>query len=217
MGEIKGFIKYPRKNYDKESAKLRKQHWEEFISLLPEEELRMQGARCMDCGTPFCQFGCPIDSIIPDWNDLVYRGQWQEALKRLIKTNNFPEFTGRLCPALCENSCVLAINRPAVAIKNIEISIVEKGYGMGWLKPQPPSQRTGKTVAIIGSGPSGLACADQLNKAGHTVTVFEKNEDIGGILTFGIPSFKLEKWVVQRRVKLMKDEGVIFKTALKRI
>jgi len=181
---------------------------------MPEEELRHQGARCMDCGVPFCQSGCPINNIIPDWNDLVYKNQWREAIERLHKTNNFPEFTGRICPAPCENACVLAINESPVTIKNIEVSIVEKAYKEGWIKPVPPKLRTGKTVAVVGSGPSGLACADQLNKAGHTVTVFEKNEVLGGLLTLGIPDFKLEKNVVERRLKRMAQEGVKFKTGV---
>lgn len=212
MGDIQGFIKYSRKDFSKEAVDERKQHWKEFVRLFPAEDIKTQGARCMDCGIPFCQSGCPIDNIIPDWNDLVYRNQWHEALLRLHKTNNFPEFTGRICPAPCENSCVLTINKPAVTIKNIELSIIEKAFEIGAVKPQPPRYRTGRTAAIVGSGPAGLAAADQLNKLGHTVTVFEKNEDIGGLLTFGIPDFKLEKWVVQRRVELMADEGVIFKS-----
>ena len=192
MGDAKGFMKYPRQDLKKEPAPERIRHFKEFYKEMPEEELRHQGARCMDCGVPFCQSGCPIGNIIPDWNDLVYKDKWKEAIERLHKTNNFPEFTGRVCPAPCENSCVLAINSPAVTIKNIEVSIVEKAYKEGWIKPQPPKHRSGKTVAVIGSGPSGLACADQLNKAGHTVTVYEKNEVLGGLLTLGIPDFKME-------------------------
>lgn len=211
MGDVKGFMKYSRKDFKKEPATDRVRHWKEFYLKMPEDDLKTQGARCMDCGVPFCQDGCPIGNIIPDWNDLVYRDRWQEAIERLHKTNNFPEFTGRVCPAPCENSCVLAINEPAVTIKNIEVSIVEKAYDEGWIKPQPPKKRTGKKVAVVGSGPAGLACADQLNKAGHTVTVFEKNEVFGGLLTLGIPDFKMEKWVVERRLKRMADEGVKFK------
>ncbi len=211
MGDSKGFMKYPRQDFKKEPAKERIRHWKEFYLEMPEEKLKLQGGRCMDCGVPFCQSGCPIGNIIPDWNDLVYRNRWQEAVERLHKTNNFPEFTGRVCPAPCENSCVLAINEPAVTIKNIEVSIIEKAYKEGWVKPQPPKKRSGKKVAVVGSGPSGLACADQLNKAGHLVTVYEKNEAIGGLLTLGIPDFKLEKWVVERRVKRMEEEGVKFK------
>ncbi len=211
MGDSKGFMKYPRQDFKKEPTKERIRHWKEFYLEMPEEKLKLQGGRCMDCGVPFCQSGCPIGNIIPDWNDLVYRNRWQEAVERLHKTNNFPEFTGRVCPAPCENSCVLAINEPAVTIKNIEVSIIEKAYKEGWVKPQPPKKRSGKKVAVVGSGPSGLACADQLNKAGHSVTVYEKNEVIGGLLILGIPDFKLEKWVVERRVKRMEEEGVKFK------
>lgn len=212
MGDITGFMKYTRKDFDKQAIEERVKHWHEFYKEMPEEELRKQGARCMDCGVPFCQSGCPIGNIIPDWNDLVYRNEWKAAIERLHKTNNFPEFTGRICPAPCENSCVLAINQPAVTIKNIEVSIVERAYKEGWIKPQPPKIRTGKRAAVIGSGPAGLACADQLNKMGHTVTVYEKNEVLGGLLTLGIPDFKLEKSVVERRLKRMAEEGVKFKT-----
>ncbi len=212
MGEVKGFLKYVRRDFDKEPIPVRLRHWKEFVIYPPEAELRRQGARCMDCGIPFCHSGCPIGNLIPDWNDLVYRGRWKEALERLLKTNNFPEFTGRVCPAPCEASCVLGINEPAVSIKNIEVSIINKGYKEGWLSPQPPRHRTGKKVAVIGSGPSGLACADQLNKKGHKVTVYEKNEAIGGLLRFGIPDFKLEKHIIERRVQRMAGEGVIFKT-----
>jgi glutamate synthase (NADPH/NADH) small chain len=212
MGDVKGFMKYKREDFHKEPAPERVRHWKEFYLKMPEEDLKKQGARCMDCGVPFCQNGCPIGNIIPDWNDLVFKGRWQEAMERLAKTNNFPEFTGRVCPAPCENSCVLAINEPAVTIKNIEVSIVEKAYEQGWLKPQPPKHRFDKKVAAVGSGPSGLACADQLNKFGYHVTVYEKNEHLGGILTLGIPDFKMEKWVVERRLKRMAQEGVKFKT-----
>jgi len=212
MGDIKGFMKYDRKDFKKQPVEERKKHWQEFYKEMPEEELRQQGARCMDCGVPFCQSGCPIGNIIPDWNDLVYRDRWKEAIERLHKTNNFPEFTGRICPAPCENACVLAINQPAVTIKNIEVSIVEKAYEEGWIKPQAPKHRSGQKVAVVGSGPSGLACADQLNKAGYAVTVYEKNEVLGGLLTLGIPEFKMEKWVVERRLKRMSAEGIKFKT-----
>lgn len=212
MGDITGFMKYPRQDFKKEPAPDRIKHWKEFYKPMPEDELRSQGARCMDCGVPFCQAGCPINNIIPDWNDLVYRDRWKEAIERLHKTNNFPEFTGRICPAPCENACVLAINQPAVTIKNIEVSIIEKAYQEGWVKAQPPKHRTDKKVAVVGSGPAGLACADQLNKAGHHVTVYEKNEALGGLLTLGIPDFKMEKWVVERRLKRMAQEGVTFKT-----
>lgn len=212
MGEVTGFMKYGRKDFDKEPAADRVKHWKEFIQPMPEQDLRTQGARCMDCGVPFCQSGCPIGNIIPDWNDLVYRDNWKEAIERLHKTNNFPEFTGRVCPAPCENACVLAINNPAVTIKNIEVSIVEKAYDEGWIKAQAPKIRSEFKVAVVGSGPSGLACADQLNKMGHQVTVYEKNEVLGGLLTLGIPEFKMEKWVVERRLKKMSQEGVKFKT-----
>lgn len=210
MGDVKGFLKYKAFDFKKEKVESRKTHWNEFVEPLPEEELRTQGARCMDCGIPFCQSGCPTNNIIPDWNDLVYKGNWHEAFKRLNRTNNFPEFTGRVCPAPCENSCVLAINKPAVTIKNIEVSIIERAFQEGWITPKPPENRTGKKIAIVGSGPAGLACADELNKKGHSITVFEKNEFIGGLLTLGIPNFKLEKDIVNRRVNLMKSEGIEF-------
>ena len=212
MGNPTGFMKYDRQDFGKESAQERIKHYNEFTKYLPESDMQTQGARCMECGIPFCHWGCPIGNLIPDWNDLVYKGKWEEAIKYLQETNNFPEFTGRICPAPCENSCVLSIHAPAVSIKNIEISIIEKAFKENWIKPNLPKKRSGKMVAIIGSGPSGLACADQLNKAGHLVTVFEKNEDIGGLLRFGIPDFKLEKKIVQRRVNIMQEEGVQFKT-----
>jgi len=211
MGDVKGFLKYKKFDFKKEEIENRLNHWNEFTISLPEEELRTQGARCMDCGIPFCQSGCPIGNIIPDWNDLVYKGNWEEAFKRLNRTNNFPEFTGRVCPAPCENSCTLAINKDAVTIKNIEVSIIEKAFNEGWIKATPPEPRSGKKIAIVGSGPAGLACADELNKKSHSVTVFEKNEFVGGLLTLGIPNFKLDKGIVQRRVDLMKAEGVDFK------
>ncbi|MCK5013895.1 MAG: glutamate synthase subunit beta [Candidatus Omnitrophica bacterium] len=212
MGDVTGFMKYDRKDFEKQPVEARLKHWDEFNKDIPEETLKIQGARCMDCGIPFCQQGCPIGNIIPDWNDFVFRGLWEAALKRLWKTNNFPEFTGRVCPAPCESACVLGINDPAVTIKNIEVSIIEKAYKEGWVKPMPPKVRTWKTVAVIGSGPAGLACADQLNKFGHTVTVYEKDEVPGGLLSLGIPDFKLEKTVVERRLKYMEKEGVKFKT-----
>jgi len=210
MGEIKGFMKYDRQDYTRDAVGERIKNYKEFTHLPCEKDLKAQGARCMDCGVPFCQSGCPIGNIIPDWNDLIYRGRWQEALERLHKTNNFPEFTGRVCPAPCENSCVLGINNPPVTIKNIELAIIEQGYAQGWIKAAPPKNRTGKKVAVIGSGPAGLACADQLNHKGHQVTVYEKNEVIGGLLSLGIPDFKLEKSVVSRRVERMREEGVAF-------
>ena len=188
---------------------------------MDEEKLRQQGARCMDCGVPFCHTGtllngmaagCPINNLIPEWNDLVYRDLWREALERLLKTNNFPEFTGRVCPAPCEGSCVLAISEPAVTIKSIECAIIDKGFEMGWIVPEPPDERTGKKVAVVGSGPAGLACAAQLNRAGHWVTVFERDDRIGGLLMYGIPNMKLDKRTVQRRIDLMAEEGVTFVT-----
>ncbi|MBF0522245.1 MAG: glutamate synthase subunit beta [Candidatus Omnitrophica bacterium] len=212
MGEVKGFLKYNREIPGDQAVEERLKHWNEFHLSLSEESLAKQGARCMDCGVPFCHWACPIGNIIPDWNELVYRGRWKDALERLWKTNNFPEFTGRICPAPCENSCVLGINNPAVTIKNIEVQIIEKAYQEGWVALRPPKARTGKKVAVVGSGPSGLACADDLNRKGHTVTVFEKNEMLGGLLTLGIPTFKLEKSVVERRLNVMDQEGVKFKT-----
>ncbi len=212
MGDVTGFMKYDRKDFQKQPVKERIKHWKEFNKKMPEETLKTQGARCMDCGIPFCQQGCPIGNIIPDWNDFVFRGQWEDAHKRLAKTNNFPEFTGRVCPAPCEAACVLGINNPPVTIKNIEVSVIERAYKEGWVKADPPKMRTGKTVAVIGSGPAGLACADQLNKKGHTVVVYEKNEVLGGLLARGIPDFKLEKSVIDRRLKYMEKEGVKFKT-----
>lgn len=214
MGDARGFMKFTRVDFGKEKPLERVKHWREFTQFLPEEELKKQGARCMDCGVPFCMSGCPIGNVIPDWNDLVFNNRWEEAIERLQRTNNFPEFTGRVCPAPCENSCVLGINEPPVTIKNIEVSIVEHAYGQNWLKPQPPKHRTGKKVGVIGSGPAGLACADQLNKAGHTVTVYEKSAVLGGLLALGIPDFKLEKSIVERRLDRMRAEGVIFKTGV---
>ncbi len=211
MGEVKGFLKYDREHFEKQSIAERLKHWNEFYIYPEESFLKQQGARCMDCGIPFCQWGCPIGNIIPDWNDLVYKDRWQEAFERLQKTNNFPEFTGRVCPAPCENSCVLGITDPAVTIKNIELSIVEKAYKENWIKPRAPKVRSGKKVAVVGSGPAGLACADQLNQMGHNVVVYEKNEVVGGLLALGIPDFKLEKKIIERRVERMKKEGVQFK------
>ena len=214
MGEVKGFLKYPRQEYTKEVPEARLKHWDEFVTLPAEKDLQKQGGRCMDCGIPFCQWGCPIGNIIPSWNDLVNKNNWKDALDLLHKTNNFPEFTGRICPAPCENSCTLAITDPAVTIKNIELSIIEHGYTHNLVKDEAVRQRTGKKVAVVGSGPSGLACADQLNKKGHKVTVYEKNDFVGGLLTLGIPNYKLEKSVVERRIKRMEREGVTFKTGV---
>jgi len=212
MGQIKGFLDYQRKNPGKQPVDKRIKHWDEFTDFLSDKELKEQAARCMDCGTPFCHWSCPVINVIPDFNDFVYRNRWEDAYNVLKNTNNFPEFTGRICPAPCESSCVLGITDPAVTIKNIELTIIEKAYEKGWVKPRPPKIRTGKKVAIVGSGPSGLACADQLNKAGHKVTVFEKNELVGGLLTIGIPTFKLNKHIVERRINLMIKEGIEFKT-----
>jgi glutamate synthase (NADPH/NADH) small chain len=221
MGKPTGFIVFERELPSDRDPLERVKDWKEIHLHLPEDRLKKQGARCMDCGIPFCHSGslisgmasgCPINNLIPEWNDLVFRGLWQEALDRLHKTNNFPEFTGRVCPAPCEGSCVLGINNPPVTIKNIEVSIIDKGWEEGWVKPEPPQTRTGKKVAIIGSGPAGLSAAAQLNKAGHLVTVFERADRPGGLLMYGIPNMKLDKnEVVLRRVKLLEDEGVIFK------
>ena len=221
MGKPTGFIEYLREIPLDRSALERIKDWNEFHFHMPEDKLRTQGARCMDCGIPFCHTGqlisgmasgCPINNLIPEWNDLVYRGLWHEALERLHKTNNFPEFTGRVCPAPCEGSCVLGIHSPPVTIKNIEASIADRGWDEGWITAEPPAIRTGKKVAVVGSGPAGLCAAAQLNKAGHTVTVFERADRIGGLLMYGIPNMKLDKAQVQRRVDLMAAEGVTFKT-----
>ncbi|HEY3268838.1 MAG TPA: glutamate synthase subunit beta [Armatimonadota bacterium] len=221
MGKPTGFMEYPRQLPMYRPVAERIHDWNEFSGRHPDEALRTQGARCMDCGTPFCQTGmmlsgmasgCPVNNLIPEWNDLVYRGLWRQALERLHRTNNFPEFTGRVCPAPCEKACVLGITDPPVTIKNIEASIIDKGFDEGWVVPSPPSRRTGFQVAVVGSGPSGLACAAQLNRAGHDVTVFERADRIGGLLMYGIPNMKLDKGVVQRRVDLLEAEGVRFVT-----
>jgi glutamate synthase (NADPH/NADH) small chain len=219
MGKLTGFMDYTRAVSAARPPAERVADWVEFHGHLPESDLREQGARCMDCGVPFCHTGkviagaasgCPINNLIPEWNDLVYHGRWRDALDRLHQTNNFPEFTGRVCPAPCEGSCVLGINDSPVAIKNIEQAIIDRGFESGWVVPQRPGPRTGKSVAIVGSGPAGLACAAQLNKAGHWVTVFERADRIGGLLVYGIPNMKLEKGVVQRRIDLMSEEGIRF-------
>ncbi|HZY89223.1 MAG TPA: glutamate synthase subunit beta, partial [Gemmataceae bacterium] len=221
MGKPTGFLEFPRELPLVEAPAERVRHWSEFHAHADDMLLRKQGARCMDCGVPFCHTGtllegmasgCPINNLIPEWNDLVYRGLWQEALERLHKTNNFPEFTGRVCPAPCEGSCVLGISEPPVTIKNIECSIIDRAFEEGRVRPEPPEKRTGKKVAVVGSGPAGLAAAAQLNRAGHAVTVFERADRIGGLLTYGIPNMKLDKAVVQRRVDLMEAEGVAFVT-----
>ena len=213
MGKDTGFKEYPRTAVPYQDPLIRLSHYGEFLQPVPEPHLATQGARCMDCGVPFCQSddGCPIDNLIPEWNDLVYQGRWREALRRLERTNNFPEFTGRVCPAPCEGACVLGITDPAVTIKNIENAIVDRGFEEGWIVPRPPATRTGKSVAIVGSGPAGLAAAAQLNSVGHSVTVFEREDRIGGLLMYGIPNMKLDKReVVDRRIDLMRAEGIEF-------
>lgn len=212
MGKPGGFKEYRRKTHNYEPVEKRITNYLEFMVSMSKEELETQCARCMDCGTPFCHPNCPLHNIPPDFNDHVYHGRWKEALKSLLGTNNFPEFTGRVCPALCESGCVLGIIDDPVSIKNIELSIIEQAYKEGWIKPAPPATRTGKKVAVVGSGPSGLAAADQLNKVGHTVTVYERAGRIGGLLRYGIPDFKLDKGVLQRRIDLMTEEGVTFVT-----
>lgn len=212
MGKVTGFLEIEREQPVRRKVEDRVQDWFEIYEPFPEEKQRDQGARCMDCGVPFCHTGCPVNNLIPDWNDLVYNGRWQSAVRRLHATNNFPEFTGRICPAPCEASCVLGITSPPVSIKLIERSIVERGWDEGWIHPEPPEHNTGKRVAVVGSGPSGLAAAQQLRRAGHSVTVFEKNDRIGGLLRYGIPNFKLEKHVIDRRIEQMRAEGVTFLT-----
>lgn len=214
MGKITGFLEFDRKDETYVPVKERIKNYKEFTKPLKENELKDQGARCMDCGIPFCHSGCPLGNLIPDFNDAVYQGKWQKAAEILHSTNNFPEFTGRLCPAPCEEACVLGINEPPVSIENIEKNIVETAFKNGWIQPKPPLTRTGKKVAVIGSGPAGLAAAQQLNRAGHTVTVFERDEKIGGLLRYGIPDFKMEKNVIDRRLEVMEKEGVEFKTGV---
>ena len=219
MGKPTGFMEYKREKVKENAPLERISSWKEYTSKLPDEKLQTQGARCMDCGTPFCHMGieirgtaagCPINNVIPEWNDLVYKGKWEEALKRLHMTNNFPEFTGRVCPAPCEGSCTLAITDPAVAIKSIERTIIDKGFEQGWVTPRIPSERSGYKVAIVGSGPAGLAAADELNQMGHSVTVYERSDRFGGLLMYGIPNMKLEKEVIERRVNLLSLEGIQF-------
>jgi glutamate synthase (NADPH/NADH) small chain len=210
MGKTTGFMDYGRELPTRRPVTVRINDWFEIYQDLPEDKLRKQGARCMDCGVPFCNTGCPVTNLIPDWNDLVYRGRWKEAVRQLHATNNFPEFTGRICPAPCEASCVLGINQPPVTIKNIEKTIVERGFEEGWIRPEPARYRTGKKVAVVGSGPAGLAAAQQLCRAGHTVAVYEKADRIGGLLRYGIPHFKLEKQIIDRRLDQMTAEGVQF-------
>jgi glutamate synthase (NADPH/NADH) small chain len=212
VGKVTGFMEYTREVPARRPVAERVNDFREVYEEFPEQKLRLQGARCMDCGVPFCHTGCPLNNIIPDWNDLVYRDRWKEAVRALHATNNFPEFTGRVCPAPCEAACVLGISSPPVTVKNIEQAIVEHAFREGWIHPEPPSRRTGKRVAIVGSGPAGLAAAQQLNRVGHSVTVFEKADRIGGMLRYGIPDFKLEKRILERRLDQMAREGVVFKT-----
>ncbi len=212
MGKVTGFMEYERIEEGYEPVEKRVKNYKEFVIGLSDEQAKVQGARCMDCGTPFCNSGCPVNNIIPDFNDLVYRGDWQNAIAVLHSTNNFPDFTGRVCPAPCEAACTLNINNDAVGIKSIEHAIIDKAWENGWVQPQPAAVKTGKKVAVVGSGPAGMAAAQQLARAGHAVTVFEKNDTIGGLLRFGIPDFKFDKGHIDRRVKQMEAEGVVFKT-----
>ena len=214
MGKVTGFLEYERVEEPHEAPQARKTHYREFYLRLSDQDAGVQGARCMDCGIPFCMSGCPVNNIIPDWNDLVYRGDWKQAIETLHSTNNFPEFTGRICPAPCEEACVLRINEDPVGIKSIEHAIVDKAWEEGWIAPQPSAQKSGRKVAVVGSGPAGLACAQQLARAGHEVTVFEKNDRIGGLLRYGIPDFKLEKPVIDRRLEQMAAEGVKFRVGV---
>lgn len=223
MGKPTGFMEYDRVEDGKRDPLERVGDWNEFLVQIGDDQLQTQGARCMDCGVPFCHTGemigrlatgCPVNNLIPEWNHLVYQGKWREALDRLHMTNNFPEFTGRVCPAPCEGSCVLGIIEPAVTIKSIERTIVDRGFKQGWVKPRIPQNRTGRTVAVVGSGPAGLAAADNLNQLGHQVTVFERDDRIGGLLMYGIPNMKLDKGVVKRRLDLLEQEGIVFKTGV---
>lgn len=212
MGEPTGFLKWDRATPKRRRIEVRVQDWREVYEKFPAEELKHQAGRCMDCGIPFCNNGCPLGNLIPDWNDLVYRGHWKEAIERLHATNNFPEFTGRLCPAPCESACVLGINSDAVTIKQVEVEIIDRAWSEGWVVPQMPSKKTGKRVVVIGSGPAGLACAQQLTRVGHDVVVLERADRIGGLLRYGIPEFKMEKHQIERRVDQMRSEGTVFRT-----
>src|SRR5438477_3644229 len=212
MGNPHGFLEIGRVNFERRPVEERVHDWKEVYKDFPEDKLKAQASRCMDCGIPFCHQGCPLGNIIPDWNDLVYRDRWKEALQRLLATNNFPEFTGRICPAPCEGSCVLGINSDPVTIKSIEVTIIDRAFKEGIIKASPPAVRTGKRAAVVGSGPAGLAAAAQLNQAGHWVTVFERSDRIGGLLRYGIPEFKMEKQVLQRRLDIMLEEGIKFRT-----
>ena len=210
MGKLGAFLKIERVGFDKRDPAERVADYKQYFGLPPEDELRRQGARCMDCGVPFCHEGCPLGNLIPDWNDLVYRGKWREAIEQLHATNNFPEFTGRICPAPCESACVLAVNSDAVTIEQIEMAIAERAFEEGWVVPEPPTRRTGRTVGVIGSGPAGLAVAAELNHAGHVVTVYERDEGPGGLMRFGVPDAKLEKTIIDRRVAILEQEGIRF-------
>jgi len=212
MGKITGFLEIDREQPSRRKVDERVKDWFEIYEPFPEEKQREQSARCMDCGVPFCHTGCPVTNLIPDWNDLVYNNRWENAIRRLHATNNFPEFTGRICPAPCEAACVLGIDQPPVSIKLVERSIVERAWAEGWIRPEPPEQNTGRRVAVVGSGPAGLAAAQQLRRAGHSVTVYEKADRVGGLLRYGIPNFKLEKHVIDRRIEQMRAEGVTFIT-----
>src|SRR5579872_543584 len=212
MGDVTGFLKHRRQTPTRRPIPVRVHDWQEVYEPFEADRLRSQASRCMNCGIPFCHNGCPLGNLIPEWNDLVYREDWHAAIDRLHATNNFPEFTGRLCPAPCEAACVLGINQDPVTIKQIEQNIIDHAFSEGWVAAEPPTHRTGKTVAVVGSGPAGLAAAQQLNRAGHTVTVYERDDAIGGLLRYGIPDFKMEKWVLDRRLKQMEEEGVQFRT-----
>jgi glutamate synthase (NADPH/NADH) small chain len=214
MGKVTGFLEYTRELPERRPVEERVKDWFEIYKPYPEEKLQLQGARCMDCGVPFCHTGCPVNNIIPDWNDLVYHSRWREAIRVLHSTNNFPEFTGRICPAPCEAACVLGINEPPVTIKNIEKHIVEHAFREGWIASEPADVKTGKRVAVVGSGPAGMAAAQQLARAGHSVVLFEKADRIGGLLRYGIPDFKMEKWIIDRRMDQMRAEGVEFRTGV---
>src|SRR5689334_23257232 len=212
MGELTGFLKWSRETPTRRPVPVRVRDWKEVYEPFPAEKLRLQAGRCMDCGIPFCNNGCPLGNLIPDWNDLVYRDHWRDAIERLHATNNFPEFTGRLCPAPCEAACVLGINQDPVTIKQVEVEIVDRAWSEGWIGPQVPDVRTGKRVAVVGSGPAGLAAAQQLTRAGHAVVVFERADRIGGLLRYGIPEFKMEKRHLDRRLEQMRAEGTEFRT-----
>src|SRR5215468_9325320 len=214
MADVRGFLKYGRRGTAYREVGERLHDWNCVQSDLQLDETRAQAARCMDCGIPFCNQGCPLGNIVPDFNDLVFRDKWEDALARLHSTNNFPEFTGMVCPAPCEQACVLGINQEPVTIKQVEWEIVRRGWDEGWIRAVRPERRSGRSVAVIGSGPAGLAAAQQLNRAGHTVTLFEKSDRLGGLLRYGIPDFKLEKWVIDRRLEQLREEGVFFQTGV---